>query len=139
VTLRDGTTESLSVNVPRLGAYAIVKANTYVKRMALSKGANPKRAKDVLYLRDLMAAGEEVKVRIQDDMRVMIRGKRQAHSYVAAARNRLEPMTRTTPELDTAAQMLAERDGVSRDAALADIKGHMADMVDLIGDVLVDA
>lgn len=62
------------MNVPRLGIYAVNKAVTFPYRTPRAgETVNPKRAKDLLYLRDLMAAGEEVISRIEDDVREIAR------------------------------------------------------------------
>lgn len=53
----------LEVWVPALGAYAVSKAPTFA-----SRAGDPKSAKDLLYLRDLMKAGPEVVARIDSDL-----------------------------------------------------------------------
>jgi hypothetical protein len=52
--LHEGAIYEADVNVPRLGAYAVNKAVTFPYRIArMGETVNPKRAKDLLYLRDL--------------------------------------------------------------------------------------
>ncbi len=47
--------------MPTLGAHVVNKSATFNKRSAVTdRGSNPKRAKDLLYLRDVMADGDDV-------------------------------------------------------------------------------
>jgi hypothetical protein len=63
----------LPVNVPWLGAYLVNKASTFTRRQPHALGGS-KRYKDLLYLRDVMAAGAEV---VRHVRRVGGHGRRQ--------------------------------------------------------------
>ncbi len=128
---------NLEISVPTLGAYVVNKASTYARRNAGQGGGNPKRAKDLLYLRDLLAAGVEVVDRIKGDLAAIVHEDPQS-GHVRNARNTLNlaihgAYQRVLPEV---AQMLVEREpGMAIDAALADISGHLTDLAEILGEV----
>lgn len=62
----------LVIWLPTLGAYVVNKASTFTDRVAIRGGGQPKAAKDLLYLRDLMAAGHEVVEQIRQDLTAMV-------------------------------------------------------------------
>lgn len=65
---------AMNVQVPTLGAYVVNKALTFVRRRTRTDEAGvPKLAKDLLYLRDLAAAGDEVMAAIQADLEIIAR------------------------------------------------------------------
>ncbi|HEX8692560.1 MAG TPA: GSU2403 family nucleotidyltransferase fold protein [Longimicrobium sp.] len=129
---------SLEIWVPTLGAYVVNKSSTFARRQARQGGANPKRAKDLLYLRDLMAAGAEVVGRIESDLAEMV----QARETRKLARDRIRHASNTLglalggafqPLLPEVARALKEREpGFTDGAALADIRGHLADMLEIL-------
>jgi hypothetical protein len=134
----DGGEQPLEIWVPTLGAYSVNKASTFSGRREHTGGGNPKRAKDLLYLRDLMAAGPEIVDRIESDLAEMIRRRdtrRRAQERIRYARNTLElaltgALRRILPEV---ASMLVEREpAFAHETALADIQGHLADLVDVL-------
>jgi hypothetical protein len=129
----------LRIRVPLLAAYVVNKAITFPKRQRLAGDfRNPKRAKDVLYLRDLMAAGQEV----QDDIRVGLRtiaAGRGARLSLSTARNNLDGMLRGAlrPVIAEVADALVLRDNMeSVEAARADVEGHLTDLSEDIAEVL---
>jgi hypothetical protein len=126
--------------VPTLGAYTVNKASTFLARREDPGGGNPKRAKDLLYLRDLMAAGPEVVARIQSDLTDMVRDRgtpRRVRDRLEYARNTLKlALTDDTRRiLHEVAGMLVEREpGLRHEAALAGVQGHLADLVEVLGE-----
>lgn len=128
-----GGTTDLEIWLPTLGAYVVNKASTYARRQAVQTEGNPKRVKDLLYLRDLMAAGVEVVEQIEADLAV-IAGD-QGEEQVRSAQSTLYlaiggAYQRLLPEV---ARMLVERESaLSVDAALADIRGHLTDLVEIL-------
>jgi hypothetical protein len=123
----------LEIWVPALGAYAVSKASTYARR-----GGDPKAAKDLLYLRDLMKAGSEVVDRIDSDLAEMARdlsGHSPVRLQIRYAWNTLSlaldgSLRKLLPEV---AKMLAEREpALTMAAAEADISGHLSDLVQLL-------
>jgi hypothetical protein len=139
VTVAVAPPRTLAVRVPTLGAYAVTKAATFPKRSPIAGAAgvvtsNPKRAKDVLYLRDLMAAGDEVVARIEEDAQRIRRSSKPDREYVHYAANNLSLLFGREPTADVKAvtAMLAERDGVSVADATADVIGHLTDLREVL-------
>ena len=65
---------AVEVRVPALGAYVVNKALTFVRRRPRTDEAGePKVAKDLLYLRDLAAAGDDVITAIAGDVEAIAR------------------------------------------------------------------
>ena len=133
-----GKTALLSVRVPLLGAYAATKAATFFKRQPiLVSGAsvsNPKSAKDLLYIRDLMAAGDDVVSRIEADLRAIVASGRSDRDAVRSAGNQLDVALRPSPKavVHDAALMLAERDGLPQGEAEIDTAGHLTDCLEIL-------
>jgi hypothetical protein len=112
--LAGGGETFLEIWVPTLGAYTVNKASTFFARREHPGGGNPKRAKDLLYLRDLMAAGPDVVRRIEADLTAMAQDKatRRPRERIRYARNTLSLVLtgdtrRILPEV---AGMLVERE-----------------------------
>lgn len=125
----------LDVLVPWLGAYVVNKAATFCRRSAHADGG--KRSKDLLYLRDLAAAGEPVMRRIQEDLREMARDRRAAAEIRdAGGKLRLAVGGGYEAEVLDAVAALRERDAApSGAAALAEFRGRLADLLDLFASV----
>lgn len=128
-----GAIATLRIRVPSLGAYLTGKAATFFKRqqtpLATGRvGPEQKRAKDLLYIRDLMAAGPEVESRIKGDL-AELRKTTKGRNWLSYAATQLGLLLGGSDDtlLKEAAAMLAERDGLSPDAASADLKGHLTD------------
>jgi hypothetical protein len=130
--------DTLNVFVPRLGAYTVNKAASFSKRLDVRGGSNPKRAKDLVYVRDLMAAGGDVVTRIADDIADIVQSERRSSLYLRGAASNVDLLVRGSwaDEMAEAAAMLLERDGItSIEAALADIRGYITDLGDLLKDL----
>ena len=133
-----GETRVLRVRVPTLGAYVVNKAETFPRRRQHGAGDNPKRAKDLLYLRDVAAAGDAVVERVLGDVRVILGAPKRVFS-VRKARNNLQMTCLGTLYPDAVAAavgMLAEREAMDHTAALADVRGYLSDLRDLLDEVL---
>jgi hypothetical protein len=64
-----GESGAVEAQVPTLGAYVVNKALTFLRRSSRTDEAGaPKLAKDLLYLRDLAAAGDDVIAAIREDV-----------------------------------------------------------------------
>lgn len=129
--------DTLDVFVPRLGACTMNKAATFSKRLDVQGGGNPKRAKDLVYVRDLMAAGDDVVTRIADDIADILQSDRKSSLYLRGAASNVGLLVGGSwaDEMAEAAAMLVERDGMtSIEAALADVRGHVNDLGDLLKD-----
>jgi hypothetical protein len=126
------------VRVPRLGAYVVNKAVTFPYRARTGEVVNPKRAKDLLYLRDLMAAGDQVVERIEQDVLEIANSDATAVNDISGARNNLGlvlrgALRRVLPE---ATRALTVRFGMQPDAAMADLSGHLTDLEEILGHAL---
>lgn len=132
----DETRQLIPVRVPRLGAYVINKTATFLHRRPSGDGSvNPKRAKDLLYLRDLMAAGSEVVDAIERDITGILALDPSMQHLVDTAANNLDGTVRpgSRIRLDEVGAMLAERErGMSQDAASASVTGHLTDLAGLL-------
>ncbi|HEX6042705.1 GSU2403 family nucleotidyltransferase fold protein [Longimicrobium sp.] len=129
----EGGETLLDVHVPWLGAYVVNKACTFCRRSAHGEGGG-KRSKDLLYLRDVAAAGEEVMARLEQDLREMARDRRAAGEIGSAGNNlRLAVNGGYPGEVNEAVAALRERDATpSEAAALAEFRGRLADLLDLL-------
>ena len=129
----------LPVRVPTLGAFVVAKAATYLKRRGTSTDPTDSRgkfAKDVLYIRDVLAAGEEIVAVLQGEWTQIRESGALEREYIRYARTQLTFLAgrEPSPALGVAAEMLAERDGVSLTAARADILGHIMDLIEMLDD-----
>jgi hypothetical protein len=131
---RDGEREIVKIRVPLLGAYLLNKAATFNRRAPLvGVGTNPKRAKDLLYLRDLMAAGAIIVQRLEEEVAHVIWQDPEIKHLVDTAANHVAGVSRVEASaLGEAAEMLAERDRMSVAAAHADVQGHLLDLSELL-------
>lgn len=125
--------------VPTLGAYTVNKASTFLARREHPGGGNPKRAKDLLYLRDLMAAGPEVVARIESDLAAMVADTgtpARVKDSIEYAGNTLKlALSGARPLLPEVAAMLAEREpALGRETALADVQGHLTDLMEILSE-----
>ncbi len=128
VSLPARQVEHLPVRVPRLGAFLVNKAATFHKRQHTGAAPHSKRVKDLLYIRDLTAAGPEVVTRITHDLKEIRQssaGRMQADYAANHVRLLLESSDQVV--LEEAATMLAERDGLDIEQATADMRGFLAD------------
>ncbi|HET6232324.1 MAG TPA: hypothetical protein VFE05_19775 [Longimicrobiaceae bacterium] len=133
--LASGRLAEVQVTVPRLGAYVVNKASTFTHRGSGAAEGNAKRAKDLLYLRDLMAAGEEVATRIEADLAEISASHRETRSDVGYAASQLELALRgaASRTVDEAAEALAERERtLGTAAARADLQGHLTDLAEML-------
>jgi hypothetical protein len=107
-------------------------------RRAPPARSNPKKAKDLLYLRDLMHAGADVVGASERNIAAILEHDPAAPFLVDAAANALDAVTREfsgkpAAILDQGGAMLAEREpGMSRDAATADVTGHLPDLAGIL-------
>lgn len=124
------TGSGVEVQLPQLGAYVLNKGVTFLRRN--TKIAPEKKAKDLLYLRDLMVAGSEIVAMIDDDVR-LIEGDDRTRHLLDIAMSNLESATRNERDLlIQVSQILAERDGLSFEASQADVEGHLIDLLDVL-------
>lgn len=128
-------TEELSLHgttlrVPILAAFVLNKANTFNLRQG--EGRALKAGKDLLYVRDVVAPGPNVKRLVADGLETMIeheRGERVAKAIHRAVVHLGRPADQFH---SAAADILAERDQLSRIDAEADIRGHLEDAREIL-------
>ena len=131
-----GDSALVELNVPRLGAFLSNKAFTIGRRPGAATGSDePKMGKDILYLRDLMAAGPEVVQKIESEIQdIHTGGVAERHYICTAASNlRLLGSGQWFAAMRGAARMLMERgEHGDEEPALFDLKGYLADALDSI-------
>jgi hypothetical protein len=124
------------VRVPRLGAYVVNKAITFSMRQPRrGERTNPKRGKDLLYLRDLMAAGAGVADAITSDVRHMLRTDTTAQFIIDAAVSNLDLVAAGSyaEAVELTATMLTEREPERTFGdATADVVGRITDLLELL-------
>jgi hypothetical protein len=91
-----------------------------------------KFAKDVLYLRDIIAAGEGSVATLEADLEAMLRApeSQKVRDYV---RRGVVHLKNVAPRFHAlAGDILSERDGMDRAAARADVEGYLTDLIDTL-------
>lgn len=124
--------DTLEIRIPRLGGFVLNKANTFNLRSGPDRAH--KGGKDLVYLRDIMAAGEEDSGFVEEDLNVMMASdnekKVRVTRYIRRATVHLE---KAAPNFhSSAAKILEEREGMVFAEARADVEGHLADLTDLL-------
>lgn len=120
-----------TVRVPTLGAWAIGKALTFsARQIPLDRTPNDdKRAKDLLYLRDLIHAGPDVLQQLERDLAALV-GVPHGRRIADRAVERLAAPADII--VDHAARRLAERDGRAVAVARVEIVGAMQEISEMI-------
>jgi len=128
-----GSTRLVDVRLPTLGAYVINKAATFRDRRVMESGAvNPKRAKDLVYLHDVMGAGSDVEALVRLDLVEISKADRHV---VSKAISSLDGVLKGAAGMEEASREAAERDGMTREAADAQIRGRLSDLLDVLREV----
>lgn len=121
----------VEVRVPSLGAYLVAKSATFFRRSAALQSA-PRRGKDVVYIRDVMAAGPDVTAQVERDLAEIRALGNYAVDRLRHAASQLRLLNEATAVLDEASRELAERDGLTLNAARLDVRGHAQDLFELL-------
>jgi len=128
----EGSARTVSVRVPTLGAFVVGKAVVFPRRPPDPPGGgHPKAAKDVLYMRDIVAAGGEVVAQVEADLTRIASTEWEAQLNTARNNTYLLFEGANSKYLDEAAGMLAERETKEPAAARADLEGHVTDLLEL--------
>lgn len=125
-----GESAGLPVRVPSLGAYLVAKASTFLKRSPTPRGPS-RRAKDLVYLRDVMGAGSDVAQRVELDIGE-IRTNPSGRRAITHAERQLALLHARHPALLEASMELAERDQIQLENAVSDLFGHILDFQDVL-------
>jgi hypothetical protein len=132
----EGRLQEVKVRVPRLGAYVVNKAATVLARQAHASAQNPKQAKDLVYLHDVMAAGEAARLRVEADITEMWAGAPKTspeRGAIRSATNNIAILLEGSVGLITsAAQELGTRDSRTSIAAAASIRGQLTDLEEML-------
>jgi hypothetical protein len=126
---------AVEVQVPTLGAYVVNKALTFIRRRPHSgEVGTPKLPKDLLYLRDLSAAGKHLRAAIRDDVEMIARSPGGAERIRTAATNLWFAIEgHLVHHLTDTAQVVLERDsGSSLKVEEARTRGFLRDLHDLL-------
>lgn len=133
-----GGSPGLSVRVPTLGAYVINKAATFMSRgNREDEDGHPKLAKDLLYLRDVAAAGHDVVEEIESSVERLARASSAHAEMVRTAANHLGLVVGggSPAFLRAVARMVAERDGsADLEHARARTVGYLTDLHEILAD-----
>jgi hypothetical protein len=130
------SSRSLKVRVPTLGAYVLNKAATFQARSTVAGSTDlPKRAKDLVYLHDVLAAGGHVMTLVETELRTIATGGRRDATVVARAISGLEGALMSGGGIMDAAREVSERDGVTVVAAAAGIRGRLDDLRELLAEL----
>jgi hypothetical protein len=123
----------LFVRVPRLTAYLIQKAATFVNRLVVPDSGRQKAAKDLLYIRDVLGAGDPVVAHVRAEIVELARDRDVLELAGKGAQN-LEGVVRGAMRslIADAAAMRQEREpATSRLAATAEMEGRLRDAIQL--------
>lgn len=124
---------TLTVRVPTLGAYLVAKASTFLKRPAGGPDLpHARRAKDLVYIRDVMAAGPEVVTQVEHDLADVARAGDAGRRGIEYAANSLRLVNDMSGALEDAALELAERDGLLIDDARRSVTGFLGDLREIL-------
>jgi len=120
--------EPSAVRVPTLGAFVVNKASTFHLRGG--PDAEMKAAKDLLYLRDIMAADSPADAVLEDDLEgIAASGWR----WYAAVRRAAFHLRSVAPRyFESVAAILSERDGLEFAAARGDVEGYLTDVAESV-------
>jgi hypothetical protein len=133
VSWQDGEAiRRIAVKVPELAAFVVNKTLTSRRRPSASS-AEDKAAKDLLYIRDLSAAGKEVISEIARGLPAIAADEAGRRQVARAAEILSTPVI---SEVAAVAGMLVERDRISATDARADVLGHLHDVSDMLSGVL---
>lgn len=124
------------VRVPTLGAYLATKAMTFAARIPLQgvDGKLQKRGKDLVYIHDVMLAGEELRAEIGRDLAAIAEAGQPYPESLRKARNHLSLLRGSSPHpaLSDAVALIVERDVVSPEFARAAIRGAAEDLIEML-------
>lgn len=127
----------LGVRVPALGGYVLNKALTFMDRLSVSADGVLKAAKDIVYMRDVMSGGEDVRTQVLNDIRALVRQDKSRLALIKTAEGRLRRLgIGTTSALDGAvSQLVVQQRFTSDGAARADLLGYTEILADLLGEI----
>lgn len=128
---------TLTVRVPTLGGYILNKALTFTERLSTSDDGVLKAAKDIVYMRDVMAGGENVRAQVRSDIKLLVKGNKSRLGLVKTAGERVRQLkVGTSRVLDVAVSQLEVQHRLTSDSgARADLIGYIELLADLLGEI----
>ncbi len=137
LTIGTARTNPLTVRVPTLGAYVLNKALTFTARLSASDGGIAKAAKDIVYMRDVTAGGEDVRVAVGNDIKSLMKTDKSRKSLLEAAHRGVHGLTVGRGRvLDAAVEQLEINHRFSSEgAARADLIGNMEILSNLLAEI----
>jgi hypothetical protein len=134
----DGQLQDVAVRVPLLGAYVVNKGATVLGRRPHASGFNPKQAKDLVYVHDVLAASDVIRRRIESDIRRLWQNRAKTSIERRAIRTASNSLALvlggTLGVVALAAQELGTREGLTRVDAEARIRGRLTDLLEILLD-----
>lgn len=129
--------KELTVRVPTLGGYVLNKALTFMERLSASDHGVSKAAKDIAYIRDVMAGGERVRSQVRSDIEVLVKRVKSRRGEIRTARERLRQFSDGSSRvLDAAVSQVALQHRFSSDsAARADLVGNIEMLSVLLSEI----
>lgn len=136
-TLAIGATRKapLTVRVPTLGGYILNKALTFTARLSSSDDGIARAAKDIVYMRDVTAGGEDVRAQVGSDIDLLIKNNKSRTKLLNTASKTVHDLTVGRSRVFDAAveQLEVYHSFSSESAARADLLGNMEMLRDLLG------
>ncbi len=127
----EGSVREVDVTVPMLGAFVLHKAASFPRR---PEGV--KQAKDLFYLFEIMAAGEDVQADVEHEIAEIVGTKGSAAQELTAARYNLASVLGEDGALrglfESTGEMVAERYRVAQTAARGRLEGHLRDLLEIL-------
>lgn len=117
-----GPQQATEVRVPTIGAFVLNKGNTFHLRGG--------RDAAVLYLRDIVAAGERMVEVLEHDLDSIVEVGGTAATAVQRAAYHLRHVA--PRYYGAAAEILGERDGLDAAAARGDLEGYLTDVAEIV-------
>jgi hypothetical protein len=135
--IRTAGKQTVDVRVPTLGGYVLNKALTFMDRLSAPGDQTSKAAKDIVYMRDVMAGGESVRHQVRADIELLVNRNKPRQNLLRTASDRLHRLKTSQHDvLDSAASQLATHHRIgSEDAAEADLTGYIDILSDLLSEI----
>lgn len=128
--------ESLTARVASLGGYVLNKATTFPERMSsAAEDGSSKAAKDLIYLRDVMAGGEEVQKCVADDIAALVKRDKGRKTLVRSATENVRHLAMNASLIVDAAvaQNIEQHRFTSESAARNDLLGYLENLAEILG------
>lgn len=126
------------VRVTTLGAFLVSRGAIFLKRSTVAGKVKP--GKDLVYIHDVLAGGDDVVACVTDDLGAMVGHSSTVRDYLDYSANNIKlALSSRHAALDEAAQMLVERESKSRDSALAAIGGYLTDFLEMVQEAISSA